>query len=102
MGELGECLLPLGPESFVFSLSIYQQEDWNTENYSSTLVLYDCESWSVKLREGHRLKLFEDKLVSKVFSSKRDEVTRGWEAADMSSFIRKMRQLGRENTDGKI
>jgi len=32
--------------------------------------------------------------VSKVFSSKRDEVTGDWRAADMSSFIRKMRRLG--------
>jgi len=37
--------------------------------------------------------VFEDKLVSKVFSSKRDEVTGGRRAADMSSFIRKMRRL---------
>lgn len=38
--------------------------------------------------------MFENKLVSKVLSSKRVEVTGGWRAADMSRFIRKMRRLG--------
>lgn len=38
--------------------------------------------------------MFEDKLVSKLFSSKRDEVTRSWRAVDMSSFIRRLRRLG--------
>lgn len=56
--------------------------------------MYECEIWSVKLREGHRLKLFENKFVSKVFISKRGEVAGDWRVADMSSFIRKMRWLG--------
>jgi hypothetical protein len=32
------------------------------------VVLYGCETWSLTLKEEHRLRVFE----------KRDEVTRGW------------------------
>jgi hypothetical protein len=37
------------------------------------VVLYGCETWSVTLREEHRLRLFE-KRVMRIFGPKRDEV----------------------------
>jgi hypothetical protein len=36
--------------------------------------VHGCEAWSLKLREEHRLKVFEYR-VMKVFGPKRDEVT---------------------------
>jgi hypothetical protein len=30
------------------------------------------------LREGHRLKMFENRVLSRIFGPKRDEVTGGW------------------------
>jgi hypothetical protein len=42
------------------------------------VVLYGCETWSLTLREGHRLRLFENKVLRGIFGSKRDEVTGGW------------------------
>jgi hypothetical protein len=38
---------------------------------------YWCETWSVTLREEHRLRVFEN-MVLRIFGLKRDEVTGGW------------------------
>jgi hypothetical protein len=42
------------------------------------LVLYGCETWSLMLREEHRLRLFENRVLRRIFGPKRDEVTGGW------------------------
>jgi len=39
------------------------------------VVLYGCETWSLTLREEHRLWLFENRVLRRIFGSKRDEVT---------------------------
>jgi hypothetical protein len=31
------------------------------------LVLYGCETWSLKLREEHRLRVFENRVLRKIF-----------------------------------
>jgi hypothetical protein len=41
------------------------------------VVLYGCETWSLTLREEHKLRVFE-KRVLRIFGLKRDEVTGGW------------------------
>jgi hypothetical protein len=41
-------------------------------------VLYGCETWSVTLREQHRLRVFENRVLRRIFGPKRDEVTRDW------------------------
>jgi len=42
------------------------------------VVLYGCETWSLTLREKRRLRMFENRVLRKVFGPKRDEVTREW------------------------
>jgi hypothetical protein len=37
-------------------------------------VLYGCETWSLTLREEHRLRVFENKVLRRIFGPKRDEV----------------------------
>jgi hypothetical protein len=39
------------------------------------VVLYGCETWSLTLREEHRLRVFENGVLRRIFGSKRDEVT---------------------------
>jgi len=39
------------------------------------VVLYGCETWSLTLREERRLRVFENRVLKKVFGPKRDEVT---------------------------
>jgi len=43
------------------------------------VVLYGCETWSLTLREERRLRVFENRVLRRVFGAKRDEVTRGVE-----------------------
>jgi hypothetical protein len=40
-------------------------------------VLYGCETWSLILEEEHRLMVFENKVLRRIFGPKRDEVTGG-------------------------
>jgi hypothetical protein len=42
------------------------------------VVLYGCETWSLTLREERTLRAFENRVLRKVFGSKRDEVTGDW------------------------
>jgi hypothetical protein len=42
------------------------------------VVLYGCESWSLTLREECRLRVFENKVLRRIFGPKRDEVTGEW------------------------
>jgi len=39
------------------------------------LLLYGCETWSLILREERRLRVFENRVLRRVFGPKRDEVT---------------------------
>jgi hypothetical protein len=43
------------------------------------VVLYGCESWSLTLWEESRLRVFENKVLRRIFGPKRDEVNRGVE-----------------------
>jgi hypothetical protein len=39
------------------------------------VVLYGCETWSLTLREEHRLRVFENRVLRRIFGPKRDEMT---------------------------
>jgi hypothetical protein len=39
------------------------------------VVLYGCETWTLTLREEHRLRVFENRVLRRIFGPKRDEVT---------------------------
>jgi hypothetical protein len=41
-------------------------------------VLYGCGTWSLTLREEHRLGVFENRVLRRIFGPKRDEVTGEW------------------------
>ena len=43
-----------------------------------TVVLYGCETWSFTLREERRLKVFENRVLRRIFGPKRDEITGEW------------------------
>jgi len=42
------------------------------------VVLYEYETWSLTLREYRRLRVFENRVLRKIFGPKRDEVTGEW------------------------
>jgi hypothetical protein len=40
-----------------------------------TVILYGCETWSLTLREEHRMRVFENRVLSRIFGPKRDGIT---------------------------
>jgi hypothetical protein len=44
---------------------------------ASENVLYGCETWSLPLREEHRLRVCENRVLRRIFVTKRDGVTGG-------------------------
>jgi hypothetical protein len=40
--------------------------------------LYGCETWSLTLREEQRLRVFEKRVLRRIFGHKRDQVTGEW------------------------
>jgi hypothetical protein len=50
-------MLPFGPEPFL------------------PVVLYGCETWSLTVREEHKLRVFENRVLRRIFGPKRDGVT---------------------------
>ena len=59
---------------------------WLSENVKNKIyrsiilpvVLYGCESWSLTLREEDRLRVFENRVLRRIFGPKRDKVTGEW------------------------
>jgi hypothetical protein len=46
--------------------------------FMGLIGLYGCETWSLTLREEHRLRVFENKVLRRIFGLKRGEVTGEW------------------------
>jgi len=42
------------------------------------VVLYGCKTWSLTLREERRLRVFENRVLRRIFGPKRDGVTEEW------------------------
>jgi hypothetical protein len=47
-------------------------------NITLSVVLYGCETWSLTFREERRLRVFENRVLMRIFGPKRDEVTGEW------------------------
>ena len=43
-----------------------------------SIVLYGCETWSLKLREERKLRVFENMVLRRIFGPRRDEVKGEW------------------------
>jgi hypothetical protein len=50
------------------------------------VVLYGYETWSLTLREEHTLKVFENRVLRKLFGPKRYEVIGGWRKLHNEEF----------------
>jgi hypothetical protein len=64
-----------GADSFDFSLL---SKNIKNEIYGTIIfpvVLYGCETWSLTLREEHKLRVLENRVLRRIFGHKRDEVT---------------------------
>ena len=64
-----------------FCLSAYFPKKFKVNTYKTIIlpiVLYVCETWSLTLKEDYRLRVFENKVLRKIFEVKKDEITRKW------------------------
>jgi hypothetical protein len=50
------------------------------------VVLYGCETWSLTLREEHRLSVFVNRVLRRIFRLKRDEVMGEWRKLHNKEF----------------
>jgi hypothetical protein len=66
-------LLPFGPETFVLSLAIKKVKVRMYKTIILPVVLYGCETWSLTVREEHKLRVFENKVLRRIFGPKRVE-----------------------------
>jgi hypothetical protein len=71
-------LLPFSPELSAFSSAANNVKIRIYKTIILPVVLYGCETWSLTLREEHRLRVFENGVLWRIFGPKRNEVTRGW------------------------
>jgi hypothetical protein len=47
------------------------------------VVLYGCETWSLTLSEAHRMRVFENRVLRRIFGSKADKITGRWEKSSI-------------------
>jgi hypothetical protein len=51
------------------------------------LILFGCEAWFLTLRKEHRVRVFKDRVLRKIFGPKRDEVQASGEDYIMRTFM---------------
>jgi hypothetical protein len=69
-------LLTFDPEPSVFS-----SKNVKIRIYKAVIlpvVLYGCETWSLTVREEHKLMVFENRMLRRIFGPKRGGVAGGW------------------------
>jgi hypothetical protein len=66
-------LLSFSPKSFVFPSHIKKLKINIYKTVILPVVLYGCETWSLTLRDEHRLRVFEKRVLRRIFGPKREE-----------------------------
>jgi hypothetical protein len=59
-------LLPFSPKTRIYKNTFFPE------------VLYRCETWAQTLREEHGLRVFQNRVLRRLFGPKRDEVIGDW------------------------
>jgi hypothetical protein len=69
---------PFGPGPYVFSSAVENAKIRIYKTIILPVVLYGCETWSLTMREEHRLRVIESRVLRRISVPKRDEVTGEW------------------------
>jgi len=72
--KVRQCLLLFGTESFVFQFAIQNLKIKIYRTIILPVVQYGCETSSLTLREERSLRVFENRVLRRLFGPKRDEV----------------------------
>jgi hypothetical protein len=68
--------MPAIIQSKIFCLPVSYQKLKDKKIYKTVIfpvVLYGCETSSLTLREEHRLRVFENRVLRRIFGAKREE-----------------------------
>ena len=68
-------MLSFGAECFVFQFAMKNLKIKIYRYIILSVLLYGCETWSLTLTEERRLRVFENRVLRRIFGPKRDEVT---------------------------
>jgi hypothetical protein len=71
-------LLSFGTVSSGFEFAIQSTKIKIYRSIILPVVLYGCETWSLTLKEEHRLRVFENRVLRRICGPMRDEVTGEW------------------------
>jgi hypothetical protein len=72
-------LISFGSEPSVFSSAVKKTKKIRIyKTIILPVVLYECETWSLTLKKEHRLRVFVNRVLRRVFGPKRDEMTGEW------------------------
>jgi hypothetical protein len=84
----------------IFSSAVSKYKKVIYETIILPVVLYVCETWSLTLREEHRLRVFEKRVLRRIFGPKKDEVTGGWRKLhnkELHNVYSKSRRMDEQN-----
>ena len=71
-------MLSFSAESFAFQFAIQNIKIKIYRTIMLPAVLYGCETWPPTLMEEHSLRVFQNRVLGKIFGPMRDEVTEDW------------------------
>jgi hypothetical protein len=63
------------PERPVFDKTLYQLLLKQVYGFQVPVVLYGCATWSLAARRKHKLRVFDNRVLSRIFGPEMDEVT---------------------------
>jgi hypothetical protein len=66
-------LLLFSPKSFVFPSNLKKPKIKIHKTVILPVVLYECETWSLTLRDAHRLRVPKNRVLRRIFGPKREE-----------------------------
>jgi len=78
-----KCLLPVYEANTQFFIYLQSSLAISFLNIILAVVLYGCVTWSLTLRKEHRLRLFENRVLRRIFGPNRIEVA--WERRKLHS-----------------
>jgi hypothetical protein len=70
-------MLPFSAEPFAFSPAVQNVKIRLHKTIILSVVLYGCETWSLTVRGEQKLRVFEKRVLRRLFGPKRDRVTGG-------------------------
>ena len=76
--EVRECSLSIGAESFLFQFAIQKLKMNICRIIILPVVLYECEPWSLTLKEERKLMVCENRVLRRIFGPKTDEGKGKW------------------------